>query len=69
MVIDLAVVNDRTGPVAVEHRLSPVGDIDNTQTPVPEADIAVDEHTAIVRPPVMQNVAYLHDRCLRDLFS
>ena len=35
--------------------------IDNAQTAMCEADISIDEHTTIVRPSMMQNIAHLHE--------
>ena len=58
VIIDLAVIDDSARTVGVEHRLGAVGDIDDAQTPMAEADVAIDINAAIVGPAMMQDVAH-----------
>jgi len=61
MIVNLAVVNDRTRTVAIKHRLGSVSNIDNAQSAMCQTDISIDKHTASVRSAMMQNVPHLHE--------
>src|SRR5436189_5375404 len=63
VVVNFAVVDDHARAVAIEHRLRSVRNIYDAQTPMAKADIAIHENTAVIRPPMMQNVAHLHEFC------
>jgi len=66
MIVDLAVVADVQCAVFVCHRLMAGSDIYNTQTPMTEPDISIDEDAAVIRTAVRDAVAHADDEIGSD---
>ena len=64
MIDDLSVEDDRMASVGAQKRLVTTGDVDDAEPPHPEAEVAVDEITGIVRAAVAQPVALADDSLL-----
>jgi hypothetical protein len=67
MIVNLAVIDDHTRSIDIEHRLCTMCNIHDAQTSMAEPDISVGEHTFGVRPAMMQDVAHLHEFASVDL--
>src|SRR6058998_2446364 len=58
VVVNLPVEDDHLGAVFVEHRLLAAAQIDNAETPHPEADGALYENALVVRATRLQRGAH-----------
>src|SRR5262249_44125904 len=67
VVVNLAVVGNVQGRVfGVGHRLMTRRDIDDAQTPVAQADVAIDKETFFVRTTMRDDVAHRLQQRLRN---
>src|SRR5262245_50644884 len=58
VVVDLPVVSDLECTVFVGHRLMAARHVDDAQTSMPQANIAVDEDPNVVRPAMRNYIAH-----------
>ena len=69
VVVNFAVVDDAGGAVRIPHRLRTVGDIDDAQPAMPEADAPVNANPGSVRPAMLENIAHRDKAFFIDLTS
>ena len=66
VIVDLAVEDDDLGPIFVENRLAPAGQVDDAEPPHAQSHGAVHIDTLVVRPSVPDRFAHLPHEERRD---